>query len=130
MTSLRITRILPAPVEWVWLALTRPEALADWFWPPRLNPRVTADPRPGGEYRIEGKGMAVSGRYLEVDEPRRLVFTWRWDGDDTESMVTIDLVGLGAKTELTLVHDRLDGDEDCENHLLGWNDCLERLGQY
>lgn len=128
MTSLRITRILPAPAERVWAALTRPEALAAWFWPPRLNPAVSTDPHPGGGYRIEGAGLAVSGRYVEVDEPRRLVFTWQWDGDATESVVTIDLVALGGgKTELSLVHDRLDGDEDRDNHLLGWNDCLDRL---
>jgi uncharacterized protein YndB with AHSA1/START domain len=127
VTELRIQRVLPAPIERVWAALTRPEALAAWFWPPRLDPAVTADPRPGGEYRIAGTGMAVSGRYVEVDEPRRLVFTWRWDGDTTESLVCIDLVAVADKTELTLVHDRLDGDEDRANHLTGWDDCLDRL---
>jgi uncharacterized protein YndB with AHSA1/START domain len=130
VTSLRITRILPAPVDRVWTALTRPEALTAWFWPPRLQPRVTAEARPGGEYRIEGTGMAVSGRYVEVDEPRRLAFTWQWDGDATQSLVTIDLVAQGGKTELTLVHDRLDGDEDRDNHLIGWTDCLDRLASF
>lgn len=125
-----MTRILPVPIDRAWASLTRPDALAAWFWPPRLNARVTADPRPGGEYRVEGTGMAVGGRYIEVDEPRRLVFTWQWDGDDNESAVTIDLVALAGKTELSLVHDRLDGDEDRDNHVLGWNDCLDRLALY
>lgn len=130
VTSLRISRILPVPTGRAWAALTRPDELAAWFWPPRLNPRATADPRPGGEYRIEGTGLAVSGRYIEVDEPRRLVFTWQWDGDETESVVTIDLVALDGKAELTLAHDRLDGDEDRDNHVLGWADCLDRLASY
>jgi uncharacterized protein YndB with AHSA1/START domain len=130
MTSLRITRILPAPIDRVWTALTRPEALAEWFWPARLVPRVTGDPRPGGEYRIEGTGMAVSGRYVELDEPHRLVFTFRWDGEDIETLVTIDLTALDGKTELTLVHDRFDSETDRDNHLIGWNDCLDRLAAY
>jgi uncharacterized protein YndB with AHSA1/START domain len=130
MTSLQITRVLPAPVEHVCAALTRAEALAEWFWPARLDPKVSADPRPGGQYRIEGTGLAVSGRYVEIDEPRRLVFTFQWDGDAGESIVTIELVALGAKTELSLVHDRFDGEADRDNHLTGWNDCLDRLALY
>jgi hypothetical protein len=55
------------------------------------------------------------------------VLTWQWDGEADESTVIIDLVALGDQTELTLVHDRLDGDQDRDNHLTGWNDCLDRL---
>jgi uncharacterized protein YndB with AHSA1/START domain len=36
------------------------------------------DPRPGGTYRVGGiaGGATVVGEFVEIDPPRRLVFTW------------------------------------------------------
>ena len=127
MTSVQITRVLAAPPERVWEAFTRPETLAAWFWPARLKPTVSAEVRVGGAYRIEGTGMAVSGVYLEIEPLRRLVFSWRWDSDETESLVTLEFEASGGKTVLALRHDRLAGDADRDNHAQGWNDCLDRL---
>jgi uncharacterized protein YndB with AHSA1/START domain len=127
VTRLQITRLFSAPPERVWAAFTRPEALTAWFWPARLSPAVTADVRPGGRYRIEATGMAVSGEYREVTEPTRLVFTWRWDGEADESLVTIELAAHDGKTELQLTHEQLDDQNTADMHAQGWNDCLERL---
>ena len=92
MTSeLTVRRTLPAPVDRVWRALTEPKALAAWFWPDRFETTVDVDLRAGGRYRIHGKPMAVSGEYVEVDPMTRLVFTWRWDGETHESLVTMTL---------------------------------------
>jgi uncharacterized protein YndB with AHSA1/START domain len=119
--AVRITRILPAPPDRVWAALTRAEALAAWFWPASFGTHIEMD-KDG--YRIEAKHpvMAVSGRYVEVDPPRRLVFTWRWDGDDDESLVTMELEPVGEHTQLRLVHE-----PHTNAHEQGWNDCLDRL---
>jgi len=127
MTSVQITRVLAAPPERVWAAFTEPAALTVWFWPARLSPAVSAEVRVGGAYRIEGTGMAVSGVYLEVEPLRRLVFTWRWDGDETESLVTLELEGYDGKTALFLRHDRLATAVERDSHAQGWNDCLDRL---
>ena len=127
MTSVQITRVLAAPPERVWAAFTEPETLAAWFWPARLSPVVSAEVRVGGSYRIEGTGMAVSGVYVEVEPLRRLVFSWRWDGDETESLVTLEFEGSEGKTVLALRHDRFANDEERDNHAQGWNDCLDRL---
>ena len=132
MTSLRIERRLAAGPDRVWRALTEAGALAEWFWPERLRPTAVADARPGGAFRIAATGspMAVSGIYLEVDRPHRLVFTWRWDGDYSETLVTIELVGDGAGTSLILTHERFADDTDRANHEVGWSDCLGRLPGY
>jgi uncharacterized protein YndB with AHSA1/START domain len=127
MTSLRTSRMLPATVDRVWAALTEPDVLTAWFWPARLNPRVTVDLRAGGAWRIESTGPAVGGRYAEVSASHRLALTWQWDGEPAVSTVTIGLVARGDGTELTVAHDGLDDDEDRDNHVTGWNDCLDRL---
>ena len=127
MTSVQITRVLAAPADRVWAAFTEPATLTAWFWPARLSPAVSADVRVGGAYRIEGTGMAVSGIYREVEPLRRLVFTWRWDGDEAESLVTVEFQDSDGKTVLSLRHDRLATAEERDSHAQGWNDCLDRL---
>jgi uncharacterized protein YndB with AHSA1/START domain len=129
MTELTITRVLDAPAEKVWRAFTDPAALAAWFWPASFGTTATATVAVDGAYRIAAvtPAMAVSGRYLEVDPPHRLVFTWRWDGDTVDSEVRVDLTAAGDKTELVVRHRRLASDVDRDNHAQGWNDCLDRL---
>jgi uncharacterized protein YndB with AHSA1/START domain len=127
--ELRLRRTLSFAPERVWRALTDPAALAAWFWPERFATAVDLDLRVGGHYRINGPGvgMAVAGEYVAVEPPHRLVFTWRWDGDADETLVTMELVAAPDGTELLLTHERFAGDGDRDNHAKGWQDCLDRL---
>lgn len=127
----RISRTWHAPVERVWAALTEPEQLQAWFWPSGFGSTVTADARVGGRYRIAAASpeMAVSGEYLEVSPPHRLVLTWQWDGEQTRSTVRIDLLGGEHGSGLVLTHEGLPPDAVAE-HEQGWSDCLDRLPGY
>jgi uncharacterized protein YndB with AHSA1/START domain len=129
MTSVAITRIFAASPARVWTAFTDPDALAAWFWPAQLQTKATADVRTGGGYRIESVvgDMAISGHYREVTRPLRLVMTWRWDGEETVSLVTIELTPIESGTELRLRHEQLADDQERDQHEQGWNDCLDRL---
>jgi uncharacterized protein YndB with AHSA1/START domain len=129
MTELTINRTLAVPAERVWRALTDPAALAAWFWPRRFATTTEVDLRVGGRYRIDGTaaGMAVSGEYVTVEPPNKLVFTWRWDGEPGETLVTIELTPVATGTELALRHERFGDDETRDNHAQGWHDCLDRL---
>lgn len=80
-----ITRIFDAPRDLVWQAWTDPDEAARWWHPEGVSsPRehVTIDPRVGGTYRYlmindeNGAEFPTGGTYLEVDEPKKLVFTW------------------------------------------------------
>jgi uncharacterized protein YndB with AHSA1/START domain len=127
--SATIERIVPASRERVWRALTS-EQLAGWFWPPRFETTVQLDLRVGGAYRIDGPGagMAVSGVFVAVEEPERLVQTWRWDGEDAETLVTFTLAATAdGGTALTIVHENFADEQSCTLHTQGWNDCLDRL---
>lgn len=127
MSSLQISRTFAAPPDRVWQAFTDPKALAAWFWPKRLNTSAEIDLRPGGRYRIMGSGMAVSGEYVSVEVPTRLVFTWRWDGEDAETLVTLELSAAGDGTDVVLIHDQFVDEPTRDEHAQGWSDCLDRL---
>jgi uncharacterized protein YndB with AHSA1/START domain len=127
--ELRLHRTLAAPPDPVWRALTDPAALAAWFWPERLAPTAEVDLAENGRYRIANPsaGMAVAGRYVEVAAPRRLVCTWSWDGEDAETLVTIELAPGEDGTRLDLVHEGFADDSARDEHVQGWSDCLDRL---
>jgi len=128
-TSLQLRRTLSHPPERVWRAFTDPTALGAWFWPTRFATKAEIDLRVGGRYRIDAPdvGMAVSGVYLRIEPPARLAFTWRWDTDSEETVVSVDLVPTETGTELMITHERFAGDSDRDDHAQGWEDCLDRL---
>ena len=95
---------------------------------------VTAeiDPRPGGVFRmnVRGDGYA-SGRFVVVEPPHRIVFTWGWEGDPLvppgSSQVEVILEAEGdAGTRLTLVHSGLPM-RALDLHRDGWDHYLDRL---
>ncbi len=129
LTTARLRRTLLAAPDRVWQALTDPAEIEAWFWPPSLAPKVRCDARPDGEVRIESAAMAVSGRFREVQAPHRLVFTWTWDGEAPQTLVTIGLsaVDNATATDLTLTHEGFSDQASRDDHVQGWSDCLDRL---
>ena len=130
MTTIEVRRRLPASPHRVWQAFTDPAQFVAWFWPPRLEAIGDLDVRVGGLWRIasEVAGMGVSGEFERVDEPVRLAFTWRWDGDSARTLVTVGLSEDPAGgTALTVLHGDFATDDGAADHVQGWNDCLDRL---
>lgn len=132
MPSLTISRTLDAPPPQVWQAWTDPVSLASWIWPEEHAATCDIDLRVGGRYRIESPtiGIAVSGDYAAVDPDKRLAFTWRWDGEDEESLVTVTLQAADKGTDLVVQHEGLATEESRANHEQGWRDCLDRLPDF
>jgi uncharacterized protein YndB with AHSA1/START domain len=92
------------------------------------------DPRPGGSYSFRTDDVPeigilnVRGRFLEVTPHIRLVYTWRWQGDEApETTVTVEFVPVDGRTEVRVRHGRWATETDRINHTQGWNDCLDRL---
>lgn len=129
MTDLTLTRIVPASPERVWLAWTTADELAGWFWPASWETTCELDLRVGGRYRIASQvsGIGLSGEYVAVERPSRLVQTFQWDGDDYETLVTVSFLPVNGGTELTIVHERFLSNDEAQNHIQGWNDCIDRL---
>jgi uncharacterized protein YndB with AHSA1/START domain len=127
MTIVRVDRVLAASPARVWQALTAPQELTAWFWPARLHPSAVTEVRPGGRYALTADAMAVRGCYTDVAAPDRLGFSWQWDGEETSSVVTIELSAVDGGTALALAHQGLADAAAVESHTVGWSDCLDRL---
>lgn len=91
------------------------------------------DPRPGGSFRLQmTKEDVAVGKYVEVQAPSRVVFTWGWEGEDAvtkpgSSTVEITLKPDGSGTLVRLVHCDLPTAESAESHGHGWEHYLQRL---
>ena len=90
------------------------------------------DARPGGIFQVDPNGRdVIDGRFLEVDPPRRVVFTWGWKeaGHPVpagSTRVEIELVPQGRGTLLRLTHSGLTGPARAR-HDAGWTHYLDRL---
>ncbi len=79
--TLSLRANLDAPRERVFSALTKPAELATWWGPHGFTTQVTElDLTVGGGYRFsmqppDGDVFHLSGEFLEIDPPRRLVYT-------------------------------------------------------
>jgi uncharacterized protein YndB with AHSA1/START domain len=76
-TTIEQTVRIAAPPETVWKFWTEPQRLAEWW---ATDAEVEAEP--GGLFRVVmGEGPVMRGTFVELDPPRRLVFTFGWEGD-------------------------------------------------
>jgi uncharacterized protein YndB with AHSA1/START domain len=76
----------------------------------------------------EGRIYPHYGRYLQVEPPRLLEFTWVSEGPHgKESVVLIELIPNGKGTDLTLTHDGLPTEEMVKSHEGGWTGFLDSL---
>lgn len=89
------------------------------------------DPVPGGQFRVDVNGNDfAAGQFLEVDRPRRVLFTWGWEGSEAmppgSSEIEINLVPEDGGTRLSFEH-RLVPADQVAPHTQGWNHYLPRL---
>lgn len=97
--------VLAAPPHVVFAYLVDPQKLVRW-----IGLTADLDPRPGGVFRFEVvPGEFCEGAYVEVDHPRRVVFTWGWTSPmmqtpPASSTVDVTLKEFDGGTWLRLVH--------------------------
>lgn len=136
--EVRVSRYFEASPERVFDAWLVPRTLGQWMFGPRVRDenvvRLDVDPRVDGSFslKVERNGNPVDhvGRYLEIERPHRLAFTWavKGDSDDALSEVHIDIQPSGSGCVLTLVH-RMDPkwSDYADRTRDGWTTMLDAL---
>jgi uncharacterized protein YndB with AHSA1/START domain len=130
---------IDAPANRVFDALTVPSERVRWWTAPDGRFRTTnmeSDLRPGGRWamtgtRGDGQPFSIMGEYRAVVRPALLEFTWlpSWQGDDTESLVKIELTEAGGTTHVRLTHSGLTTERSRSSHR-GWPQVVGWLKDY
>lgn len=121
--------VLPAPPDDVFDMFVDASNLVSW-----IGISADIDPRPDGTFRFEVvPGEFCEGRFVTVDRPRSVVFTWGWTDPafdlppgSSRVEVTLEPRDDGRRTWLRLVHHGLS-DDGRLRHDDGWTRFLERL---
>lgn len=132
---LEIRRTFDAPPERVFEAFRDPELLGVWAAPGEHSTEgIRMEFEVGGTYRREmrfpdGSLHLLTGTYLEIDPPRRLVYTYLWETipGAPETRVEIELQSVNQGTEVRLLHTGFDAEEVAEDHRSGWDVCFDQL---
>ena len=118
--------MLQASVDKVWRALTDKEQMSSWYFTIAEFMAL-----PGFEFKLYGekKGVIfpISCTVKEVEENRKLSYTWSYDDYPAETLVIFELKAVGDQTELRLTHRGLQNipqggsDVSVRNHMDGWD---------
>jgi uncharacterized protein YndB with AHSA1/START domain len=133
---------LPASTDEVIAALVTKDV--ERWWGSADTYRMTgwsSDLRVGGRWTVlvetsDGRHLPASGKFLEVETPRRIVQTRRYDWDHPtlgrqETTVAYLLETIAAGTRLTICHGGFAGFPDAAaEHAEGWTRVLGWLQQY
>jgi uncharacterized protein YndB with AHSA1/START domain len=132
----QVRRRVKARAEEVFDLWTRPDLMVRWMspFPGAVDCKASCDLRPGGAFSLamssQESSREVSGTYVEVERPRKLVFTWTGAlTDNVNTLVTVELTPRGDETDLVLTHERLPTSAIVEGHTRGWGLILDHLAE-
>jgi uncharacterized protein YndB with AHSA1/START domain len=102
-----IERTFNAPVTRVWKALTDADEMRVWYFDLKeFKPEVGFE----FEFNIEHEGARYHHlcKITEVVPQKKIAYTWRYAGEEGNSLVTLELFPDGEKTRLKLTHEGLN----------------------
>jgi uncharacterized protein YndB with AHSA1/START domain len=128
---------LGEPIERELRIAASPEIVYEYFVDPAklvrwMGRSAQAEPTPGGLFRVDYNGSDIArGTYLDVEPPRRVVFSWGWEmpGDAVPpgaSVVDVTLTPDGDGTIVRLRHSGLPT-ASIDGHAEGWDYFLPTL---
>ncbi len=122
---LAVERVFEAPLPLVWRALTTKEGMDRWFFD---LPEFKAEVGFKFAFVVTHEGATYSHlcQVTEVIPQSKLAFTWRYEGQPGNSLVSFELSPEGAKTRLQLTHAGLESFPKTpqfarKNFMGGWN---------
>ena len=137
MLTLLVRRRISATPARLFDAWTSAPELLAWWGPRGVEcTHAEVDARVGGRYRIgnrlpDGQMIWLSGEFIEVEKPAKLVFTWNREGAQSEpERVTVRFEPRGTETEVIVLHERIADGRARDGHEDGWQGCLDGLASH
>lgn len=132
LAIVRVSRDFPVPAERVFDAWIEPRVVSTWLFKTAEIVRADIDARTGGSFSIvdrrNGEDVEHCGRYLEVERPRRLVFTVQVPKYSPQiDCVAVDIVPTSSGCNLVITHEL--SPEWAEQTREGWEMLLEALSK-
>ncbi len=136
--AVTVTKIIPVPVERVFDAWLSAKLIGRFMFGPSLRDEEIVRLRTDGlvdgtfSFVVRRKGQEINhiGRYLAIDRPRHLAFTWGvapQSGEPGRVLITLQPTSEGG-TQLSLVHELPAGWEDYIGPVRSaWTKMLEML---
>lgn len=123
-----VERLIAAPPPVVYSYLTSSEKWARW-----QGVDANIEPERGGTFRISmPNGTSAQGEFVELDQDRRVVFTWGWVDHPAvppgSTTVEIELIAENGGTRIRLTHRGLPP-EELGIHRSGWEHYTLRLAE-
>ena len=132
----QVRRRVRGHAEQIFDLWTNPDLMVRWMspFPGAVDCKASCDLRPGGAFSLVmvsgDSSREVSGTYVEVDRPRKLVFTWTGPlTNHVNTLVTVEFIARGDETDLVLTHERLPTPAICDGHTRGWGIILDHLAE-
>lgn len=103
-----VERILNAPVNKVWQAITDKDEMKKWYFDlSEFKAEI------GFKFEFtagnkDGKQYVHLCEITEVIPHKKLAYSWRYDGYEGNSLVTFELTEQGDKTLLRLIHEGVE----------------------
>jgi uncharacterized protein YndB with AHSA1/START domain len=131
----RVQRVMPAAPAVVFDQWLDPESLAEWMCPrPVRCVAITVEPRVEGRVRFDvddsGTSVLITGRFLAIERPHLLRFTWSnsdWADPTVVSVVNVAFEPVGADETLMSIEHSLLPPEEFENFHQGWTLTADQL---
>lgn len=134
--TVNINKEINAPIEKVFDAWLDPKMLARFMMPMpgMLDSDVENEAVEGGKFTIimhAGENdLPHTGKYLEINRPDKLVFTWVSHCSVDDSTVTLNFTKLNDnKTKIELTHIKFIDEGVRSDHEGGWNNIINKLSE-
>ncbi|MHA2020113.1 MAG: SRPBCC family protein [Candidatus Thorarchaeota archaeon] len=132
--QLVITREFAVSKSLLFEALTEHEHLRKWSSPKNLDVTFSeGELKVGGKYSYgmqsgEGPEYVMTGEYIEIDQPDRLVYTQsRLNAPGPETEISITLEEREGTTTMVFRHYGFPTKEFRNGAIQGWNEAFEKL---
>lgn len=140
--QLTLSKDFNVPVARLYQAWITPDDLKQW-WRPMGNilQHATTPPKQDGqiEYVFANEqgahSFTITGVYKEVQEEKKLVYTWNWQipaatVGDSAFLLTIEFSAAASGSRINVTQENFTDEEAVHPHQDGWEKALTDLQQF